>query len=415
MFRWLIRTAAAVLASAGGTLACIALAPLPRYALQPIAFNVAHATASDVAEGRRLARMMCGDCHYAPATRAFSGKPLRDLPSMFGDFVSANITRDSVHGIGQLTDADIARVVRAGVTHDGRLASPMPTFAHLSDRDLVAIIAFLRSDDPLVRAVPRPKTPARPSLLGKAMAHLVLRPKPYPAAAIAAPSAADRVAFGRYLSLHRFDCYKCHSAGFLRVDDERPERSAGFFGGGTMLMSANGTPIWSANLTPDAETGIGTWTEADFVRALRSGFRRDNTLLRSPMSMYPGMTDEEGAAIFAYLRTVPPIRKPRRQPADVAPGLPAASRGEAIYLKYQCTQCHGISGIATHDLTRAVDHLGSPAAIEAWIRNPASVTPGVAMPAWQGVLAEDDYAPLVEYVRRLGGQRVAAAGAQATR
>ena len=92
----------------------------------------------------------------------------------------------------------------------------------------------------------------------------------------------------------------------------------------------------------------------------------------------------------------------------IAPGLIAASRGEAIYLKYQCTQCHGISGIGTHDLTGAADHLGSPAAIEAWIRNPASITQGVAMPAWQGVLAEDDYAPLVEYVRRLGEQRVAA-------
>ena len=81
--------------------------------------------------------------------------------------------RDPVHGTGHLADADIARVVRTGVAHDGRLASPMPAFPRLSDRDLIAIVAFLRSDDPLVRAVPRPKTPARPSLLGKAMAHLV--------------------------------------------------------------------------------------------------------------------------------------------------------------------------------------------------------------------------------------------------
>ena len=91
--------------------------------------------------------------------------------------------------------------------------------------------------------------------------------------------------------------------------------------------------------------------------------------------------------------------------AASSPALAAASRGEAIYLKYQCTQCHGISGIGKHDLTGAADHLGSPAAIEAWIRNPATITPGVAMPAWQGVIREDEYAPLVEYVRRLGEQR----------
>ena len=397
--------AAAFVAAAGGAIAYIALAPLPRYAPQPVAFTVAHATSADVAEGRRLALMMCEPCHYDPATRAFSGTPLRDLPSIFGTFASANITRDPLHGIGRLTDSDLARVVRTGVTHDGRLASPMPTFARLADRDLFALVAFLRSDDALVRPVPKPTTPARPSLLGKTIAHLLFRPKPYPAAAVAAPPATDRVAFGRYLALHRNDCYKCHSAGLLRVDDDRPERSAGFFGGGATLVSANGAPIQSANLTPDAETGIGNWTEDDFVRAVRRGFRRDNTLLRSPMPMYPGMTDDEAAAIFAYLRTVPPIRKTRPQPGNAVPALAAASRGEAIYLKYQCTQCHGISGIGKHDLTGAAEHLGSPAAIEAWIRNPASITPGVAMPAWQGVIAEDEYAPLIEYVRRLGEER----------
>jgi len=104
---------------------------------------------------------------------------------------------------------------------------------------------------------------------------------------------------------------------------------------------------------------------------------------------------------------VPSIRKTRSQPGNAVLALAAASRGEAIYLKYQCTQCHGISGIGKHDLTGAAEHLGSPAAIEAWIRNPASITPGVAMPAWQGVIAEDEYAPLIEYVRRLGEQRVA--------
>src|ERR1051325_2052526 len=187
MFRIVVRAAATLVVFVGGALAYLALAPLPRYPLQPVAFNVAHATAGDVAEGRRLAMMMCEGCHYDAATRALSGKPLRDMPSIFGQFASANITRDPVHGIGSLADADIARVVRSGVTHDGRLASPMPTFARLADRDLFAIVAFLRSKDPLVRAVPKPRTPARPALLGRAMAHLILRPKPYPAGPVDAP------------------------------------------------------------------------------------------------------------------------------------------------------------------------------------------------------------------------------------
>src|SRR6059058_3806952 len=100
MSRVLVRTAAVTAAAAGALLAWIALAPLPRYPLQPVAFDVAHAAPADVTEGRRLAMMTCAGCHYDPGTRALSGAPLRELPSIFGEFFSANITRDPAHGIG---------------------------------------------------------------------------------------------------------------------------------------------------------------------------------------------------------------------------------------------------------------------------------------------------------------------------
>jgi len=62
------------------------------------------------------------------------------------------------------------------------------------------------------------------------------------------------------------------------------------------------------NLTPDNETGIGTWTEEQFVRAVRTGIVPNGPALREPMHPFVELTENEAKAIYAYLRTVPPIR-----------------------------------------------------------------------------------------------------------
>lgn len=70
--------------------------------------------------------------------------------------------------------------------------------------------------------------------------------------------------------------------------------------------------VYSANLTPDQETGLGSWREADFIRALRTGkhFGGNGRAILPPMPwMEIGqMTDADLKAIFAYLRTLKPIR-----------------------------------------------------------------------------------------------------------
>jgi mono/diheme cytochrome c family protein len=402
-----------VFAIAGGALALvlaglaafIAWAPLPRYPVPAVVFERGHA--SSVAEGRRLAMLMCEGCHFDAATRRFSGKPVTDLPPIFGTFRSANITSDPVFGIGRLSDADLARLIRTGIAPDGRSVAPMPTFERVSEDDLRAIIAFLRSDDPMVAPYAAHSEPSRPSFVGKAMARFVLRPSAYPAALVAAPPPGNPLALGRYLALDRLHCYECHSAGFVGLDHERPERSSGFFGGGTALVGARGETLYSRNLTPDPATGLGRWTDAEFVRAVRFGLAPGRRLLRHPMPMYAGLTDDEARAIFAYLKTVPPIRRtpPAGTDAQVTARATGDVRGgEAIYERYRCAQCHGTTGAAQHDLTQAEAHLGSPAAIEAWIRQPSRFKPGVAMPAWEGVIQPEEYPALVEYVQRLGRQ-----------
>ena len=86
-----------------------------------------------------------------------------------------------------------------------------------------------------------------------------------------------------------------------------PERSKGFFGGGNILFDKEMNEIPSSNLTMDKATGIGTWTEEEFLRTLRFGMKPDNTPFRYPMLPAPMITDAEASAIWAYLQHIPVI------------------------------------------------------------------------------------------------------------
>lgn len=66
----------------------------------------------------------------------------------------------------------------------------------------------------------------------------------------------------------------------------------------------------ASNITPDPETGIGRWTDAQIARAIREGIRPDGRIIGPPMpiGLYRGLSDRDLAAMVAYLRTVPPVR-----------------------------------------------------------------------------------------------------------
>jgi hypothetical protein len=88
------------------------------------------------------------------------------------------------------------------------------------------------------------------------------------------------------------------------------------YAGGLRFEMRSGGEIYSANITPDPDTGIGRWTEAQFIDRFKSVASapeeslalngRKNTEM--PWRDYGGMTTEDLAAIFAYLRTLPPVR-----------------------------------------------------------------------------------------------------------
>lgn len=400
ILRWAVLMVGALAALAGAAALFVEVRGIPRYTPGRVEVSVT-STPEAIARGRKFASMLCSGCHLDPATGAFSGRWMTDLPPEFGAAYAANITRDPAHGIGAWTDGEIVYLLRTGVRRDGRYAPPwMPKLPHLSDGDLLSIVAFLRSDDPWVRPSPTPTQASRPSFLAKALANTVFKPLPYPRAGVAAPDAKDRVALGRYL-VAGLDCYGCHSADFKKMNILEPERSEGFMGGGNEMLGAGGRPIVTANLTPDPETGIGRWTEEQFGRALRQGLRPDDAPLRPPMRRFAELTAEEAGAIYAYLRTVPPIRRAR--PAASPPAAPApASEGERVYRRHACGACHGDDGSGPIALKEAWRKYGTDAELAERIRRPTRFVPDTQMPTWDGVIAEADYAPLAAYVRSLG-------------
>ncbi|HSC65992.1 MAG TPA: diheme cytochrome c-553 [Caldimonas sp.] len=79
---------------------------------------------------------------------------------------------------------------------------------------------------------------------------------------------------------------------------------------------------FTANLTPDIETGLGRWSEADFIRTIRTGRhmgRGRAVLPPMPIAVYNHFTDRDLKAIYAYLRTIPPIRNKVPDPVPPAP------------------------------------------------------------------------------------------------
>jgi mono/diheme cytochrome c family protein len=282
----------------------------------------------------------------------------------------------------------------------------MVKLPHMSDEDLDSIIAFLRSDDPRVAAADAdPPGVTQPSFLAKTLSHGPFKPLPYPTKPIVTPSKTDAVAYGRYLT-HNLDCYTCHSASFTSMNVLEPEKSAGYLGGGNKLKDASGKDIYSANLTSDPETGIGNWTEADFVRAMKKGFRPDGRVLHYPMEAKPALDDEEAAAIYAYLLTVPKIKNAFPRPAMPPAAVAGNDQGKALYDRYGCASCHGETGKgAVGDLRRANEAYPSDADLRHWIDEAPTMKPGTKMPGWKGVIKEEDYPSLIAYVRALSAAK----------
>lgn len=292
---------------AGAGAAFINFSDIPHYDKVDFDYRVS-VTPEKVARGRKLVTTLCVMCHINHDTGLLTGQRMLDAPTEFGKIYSQNITQDKTYGIGNWTDAELLYLLRTGILKDGRYSPPyMAKLPHLADDDMEAIIAFLRSDDPLVAPQSIVDTPCAPSFLTKALSRLAFKPLPMPEKRIEMPDTSNLQEFGRYLAIN-FECWSCHSSDFKTMNVLEPELTPGFFGGGNKPLNLEGEVMLTSNLTPDKETGIGNWTEEQFVRALKYGLKDGEHALRYPMLPFTTLTDYEAKAIFAYLKTVPPIK-----------------------------------------------------------------------------------------------------------
>ena len=384
---------------AGGFLAKVQITGIPSYKTQKVDLKV-EVTPERVVRGKAIANMLCKQCHLDLATGKLTGHRLEDLPRDFGTAYSRNITNDSAHGIGSWTDGELAYLLRTGIKRNGKYAPPwMVKLPRIADEDIYSIIAFLRSDDSLVQAAPVPSRESEPSFLAKFLCHVAFKPFAYPDHEINAQDIHDKIAYGKYVVQDGIDCYACHSASFKTMDENHPEKSQGYLGGGNGMPGLDGKIVYTANITMDP-TGIGSWSEDDFVKAVREGVRPDGSPLRYPMARLPELRDEEVRAIYAYLKTVPPIHN------EVARNFPdlsgaALSDGKAIYHKYGCIACHGETGVGLGDLTRSKIDFPADSSLKAWIQNPPAFKPMTKMPPFKDIIQDAEYAPLMAYVRQL--------------
>jgi len=222
--------------------------------------------------------------------------PFADLP---GHVVAPNITSDVATGVGGWTDDELARAIREGISRDGHTLFPIMPYEHfryMSDEDLASIIVFLRTVAPVRRELPKTEIifPVK-YLMRNAPAPIT---EPVSSDDATSP---DPIKRGAYL-VRLADCTSCHTA------QVRGEPVAGMdFAGGMPLTGPWGT-VASANITPD-DSGIKYYDEALFVQTLRTGYVRARELKPiMPYWEYGRMTDDDLKAIFAYLRTVKPVK-----------------------------------------------------------------------------------------------------------
>jgi hypothetical protein len=304
--RYLLVTVVLLVVLVGGFAAFVLLRGIPSYKAENINLQVAVSPAR-VERGMQLSAMLCNDCHLNSATGKLTGRKMEEVPQ-FGTIYSRNITQDPVQGIGKWTDGQIAYLLRTGVRPDGRFLPIMAKLQKMSDEDLQSIVAFLRSDNPWVKADATPDNDSKYSFLAKMLTNInVIKPMEYTHQPIAEPDTTNAVKWGEYVSLNRVECYTCHSADFTTDDFNVPEKSKGYFGGGNEFKLPDGSTIRSRNLTMDEETGIGQWTEEQFIRAVKTGAAPNGQALRPPMKPYMFLSDGEAKAIFAYLKTIPKI------------------------------------------------------------------------------------------------------------
>jgi mono/diheme cytochrome c family protein len=243
----------------------------------------------------------CGNCHTpkGPSGKAIADQELAggnefDAPEFHA--VAPNITPDKETGIGNWTDDQIVDAIRNGKRPVGKIIGPpMPIafYRGMSDTDVRAIVAYLRTVKPIHNEVEK-------------STYNIPLPPAYGPVVMHVPdvSRADKVAYGKYLATGLGHCMDCHTPLVKGRND-----MARLGAGGNSFESPIGGIIVSANLTPGNPDGIAQWTDAQVKTAIREGKRPDRPLVRlMAFDWYKTVSDEDIDDLVAFLRTLKPVK-----------------------------------------------------------------------------------------------------------
>jgi mono/diheme cytochrome c family protein len=267
--------------------------------------------------GRYLAVHVSGciDCHSERDWQRFSGPIVARTEGKGGQrfgrengipgtIFAKNITPSA---LGNWSDGELVRAFTAGVSKDDSPLFPLmpyPSYAGMCERDVNAVVAYLRTLQPIDNSVPSAD-------LGFPM-NLVVRTLPAPPRPEPCPDPANAVAHGAYLT-RIAGCADCHTP----KSHGKPLPGMDFAGGFSFEgMPNGGGTVRASNITPEAGTGIGAWKREDFIRRFKAFADRAATVAVKPgafntvmpWTIYAGMTEADLGAIYDYLRTVPPVK-----------------------------------------------------------------------------------------------------------
>jgi hypothetical protein len=264
----------------------------------------------------------------------------------FGTFYSRNLTSDRETGLGNWSFDEIARAITLGIKKDGGGMRVMPVhyFRNVRNQDLNDLIAYLRTVPPVQRRIPAATPMASTSKISAGL-RLVVPLLDYPsqdwyygdqgsvsASADPAPKqfrlnppgdtvlivepvrSSPQIKEGQYL-VTITACAFCHTPVELRG-----QRAAKALAGGFRVVDPVCGTIYSRNLTPDNETGLGQWSDEEIDRAIRHGVGRDGQLLCPtvmPWEAFSKFSDDDIGSIIAYLRAIPAVS--HRIPARIPP------------------------------------------------------------------------------------------------
>ncbi|MGV3507876.1 MAG: c-type cytochrome [Sphingobacteriaceae bacterium] len=272
-------------------------------------------TPQRIERGKYLATYVtvCIDCHSTRDWSKFSGpidsttigtggEKFDQAVGLPGTIYSANITP---HNLKTWTDGELFRAITTGVKKDGSAIFPiMPyqSYGKMDKEDIYSIIAFIRTLPEQKTAMPEPELDFP--------LNFIVNTIPAAANHKPLPSVSKEVEYGAYM-VNAAACFDCHT----NQKDGTPLEGMDFAGGREFKMP--GGSLYTANITPDQETGIGKWTKQEFVDRFKAyadanhsmkAVGKDDFQTIMPWTMYGGMKTQDLEAIYSYLKTVKPVK-----------------------------------------------------------------------------------------------------------